>query len=141
MKTILKALSAVALTGVMVLPVLANDATTTTDAKDQKDLKKVIEDQGINYVETAQKGITLSGYVDVSYTEQFGGRGRRLWRWPGSSASIRREQQQFQRQRRQDRVGKGSPGQERMGGRFPHRRHRAVPMPSSSADTAFGGVR
>jgi len=75
MKSILKALTAVALTGVMVLPVLADDATTTTDAKDQKDLKKVIEDQGINYVETAQKGITLSGYVDVSYTEQFGGRG------------------------------------------------------------------
>jgi len=46
MKTILKVLSAVALT-----------------------------DQGINYVETAQKGITLSGYVDTSYTEQFGGRG------------------------------------------------------------------
>src|SRR5476651_1157640 len=75
MKSILKALSAVALTGVMVLPVLADDATTTTDAKDQKDLKKVIEDQGINYVETAQKGITLSGYVDVSYTNQFAGRG------------------------------------------------------------------
>jgi hypothetical protein len=87
MKTILKALSAVALTGVMVLPVLADNATTTTDATttastdsstdgtDSKDLKKVIEDQGINYVETAQKGITLSGYVDVSYTEQFGGRG------------------------------------------------------------------
>jgi len=75
MKSILKAFSAVALTGVMVLPVLADDATTTTDAKDTKDLKKVIEDQGINYVETAQKGITLSGYVDVSYTEQFGGRG------------------------------------------------------------------
>jgi len=77
MKTILKALSAVALTGVMVLPVLADNATTTTntDGTDSKDLKKVIEDQGINYVETAQKGITLSGYVDVSYTEDFGGRG------------------------------------------------------------------
>lgn len=75
MKSILKALSAVALTGVMVLPVLADTATTTTDGTDSKDLKKVIEDQGINYVETAQKGITLSGYVDVSYTEQFGGRG------------------------------------------------------------------
>jgi hypothetical protein len=75
MKTILKALSAVALTGVMVLPVLAVDTTTTNDGTDSKDLKKVIEDQGINYVETAQKGITLSGYVDVSYTEQFGGRG------------------------------------------------------------------
>src|ERR1700735_4679136 len=76
MKSLLKAFSAVALTSVMVLPVLADDATTTTDAKDTKDLKKVIEDQGINYVETAQKGITLSGYVDVSYTEQFAGRGQ-----------------------------------------------------------------
>jgi hypothetical protein len=75
MKSILKTISAVALTTVMVLPVLADDATTDTDAKDQKDLKKVIEDQGINYVETAQKGITLSGYVDTSYTEQFGGHG------------------------------------------------------------------
>jgi hypothetical protein len=75
MKSMLKTLGAVALTTVMVLPVLADDATSTTDAKDQKDLKKVIEDQGINYVETAQKGITLSGYVDVSYTEQFAGRG------------------------------------------------------------------
>jgi hypothetical protein len=77
MKTILKAFSAVALSGAMVLPVLAQTATTPapTDAKDQKDLKKVIEDQGINYVETAQKGITLSGYVDTSYTTQFGGRG------------------------------------------------------------------
>jgi hypothetical protein len=75
MKSILKALSAVALTGVMVLPVLADDATTTTDGTDSKDLKKVIEDQGINYVETAQKGITLSGFVDTSYTNQFAGRG------------------------------------------------------------------
>jgi hypothetical protein len=80
MKSILKAFSvAAALAAVMALPVLADDATTTTapttDAKDQKDLKKVIEDQGINYVETAQKGITLSGYVDTSYVNQFGGRG------------------------------------------------------------------
>jgi len=69
MKSLLKAVGAIALTGVLALPVLADDA------KDQKDLKKVIEDQGINYVETAQKGITLSGYVDTSYTEQFAGRG------------------------------------------------------------------
>jgi hypothetical protein len=77
MKSILKAIGAVALTGVMVLPVLADTTASdsNTDGTDQKDLKKVIEDQGINYVETAQKGITLSGYVDVSYTEQFGGRG------------------------------------------------------------------
>jgi len=73
MKSILKAMSAVALTSVMVLPVLADNTSSDTDAKDQKDLKKVIEDQGINYVETAQKGITLSGYVDTSYTEQFEG--------------------------------------------------------------------
>ena len=71
MKSILKAFSAVALSGAMVLPVLAQ----TPAPKDQKDLKKVIEDQGINYVETAQKGITLSGYVDTSYTEQFAGSG------------------------------------------------------------------
>jgi hypothetical protein len=64
MKSILKAFSAVALS-----------ATIVHAGTDQKDLKKVIEDQGINYVETAQKGITLSGYVDTSYTEQFAGSG------------------------------------------------------------------
>jgi len=68
MKSLLKAFSAVALSGAVVLPALAGT--------DQKDLKKVIEDQGINYVETAQKGITLSGYVDTSYTEQFAGKGQ-----------------------------------------------------------------
>jgi hypothetical protein len=75
MKSMLKALSAIAISGAMVLPVLADQTSDTADGTDQKDLKKVIEDQGINYVETAQKGITLSGYVDTSYTEQFGGRG------------------------------------------------------------------
>ncbi len=44
------------------------------DMKDDKDLKKMIEDQGI-YVETSQKGIVLSGYVDVSYTYQFASSG------------------------------------------------------------------
>src|ERR1700679_1767496 len=73
MKTVLKAVSLLAVVALVASPVRIN--AQTTDAKDQKDLKKVIEDQGINYVETAQKGITLSGYVDVSYTEQFGGRG------------------------------------------------------------------
>src|SRR5471030_1078016 len=80
MKSILKAFSVVALSGAMLLPVLGQDtnapAATPPDAKDQKDLKKVIEDQGINYVETAQKGITLSGYVDTSYTQQFAGAGQ-----------------------------------------------------------------
>jgi hypothetical protein len=59
------------------MPALAQTATApataTPPAADQKDLKKVVEDQGINYVQTAQKGITLSGYVDTSYTEQFAG--------------------------------------------------------------------
>jgi hypothetical protein len=73
MKTLLKSIYALAAAGLVALPVATH--AQTTDAKDQKDLKKVIEDQGINYVETAQKGITLSGYVDTSYTEQFGGRG------------------------------------------------------------------
>jgi hypothetical protein len=54
---------------------LADEIAADTGSKDQKDLKKVIEQQSINYVETAQKGITVSGYVDTSYTEQFGGRG------------------------------------------------------------------
>ena len=78
MKSMLKALSVAILAGAFVLPVLADEisANTNSDAKDQKDLKKVIEEQGINYVETAQKGITLSGYVDVSYTNQFAGRGQ-----------------------------------------------------------------
>lgn len=67
MKSLLKTMSLVALSGVVALSARAGD--------DQKDLKKVIEDQGINYVETAQKGITLSGYVDTSYTYQFAGRG------------------------------------------------------------------
>ena len=67
MKSVLKAFSVLALSGAVVMPALAGD--------DQKDLKKVIEDQGINYVETAQKGITLSGYVDTSYTYQFAGKG------------------------------------------------------------------
>ena len=70
MKSLLKAFGAVTLSGAMVIvPALAG-----TDAPaDTKDLKKVLEDNGINYVETAQKGITLSGYVDTSYTDQFVG--------------------------------------------------------------------
>ena len=45
-------------------------------ASHSKDLKKVIQQQGINYVETAQKGVTLSGYLDSSYTSQFAGQGQ-----------------------------------------------------------------
>ncbi len=62
MKNILKALTAVALT--------SSVAVAGQEAKDVKDLKKVIEDHGI-YVETDQKGIKLSGYVDTSWTYQF----------------------------------------------------------------------
>jgi hypothetical protein len=40
----------------------------------QRDLRKVIKDQGIDYVETAKKGITLDGYVDTNYTQQFAGK-------------------------------------------------------------------
>jgi hypothetical protein len=72
MKSMLKVLSAVALAAAIVSPVRAG----TEAPADQKDLKKALEDQGINYVETAQKGITLSGYVDTSFTEQFAGGGR-----------------------------------------------------------------
>jgi hypothetical protein len=43
-------------------------------AGQSKDLKKVIEDQGI-YVETAKPGITLSGYVDAGYSYNFAGNG------------------------------------------------------------------
>jgi Putative beta-barrel porin-2, OmpL-like. bbp2 len=71
MKSLLKAFSAVALAAAIVSPVRAG----TEAPADQKDLKKALEDQGINYVETAQKGITLSGYVDTSYTQQFAGSG------------------------------------------------------------------
>jgi hypothetical protein len=62
LKTILKGISILALTAML------------AQAGDDKDLKKIIEDQGI-YVETAQKGVVLSGYVDTSYTYQFASKG------------------------------------------------------------------
>jgi hypothetical protein len=49
---------------------------TLASADEAKDLKKVIEDQGI-YVETAKPGIVLSGYVDAGYTYGFAGSGVR----------------------------------------------------------------
>ncbi len=63
MNKTLKSLFAVALTASVAL---------AGEAKSDKDLKKVIEDQGI-YVETSQKGIVLSGYVDAGYTYGFSG--------------------------------------------------------------------
>ena len=74
MKRSLKAAVAITVAGLVILPALADDAST--DGTDAKDLKKTIEDQSVNFVETAQKGITLRGYVDVSYTNQFAGRGQ-----------------------------------------------------------------
>ncbi|MEZ0296300.1 MAG: alpha-2-macroglobulin [Candidatus Methylacidiphilales bacterium] len=47
-----------------------------------RDLRRIIEDEDI-YVETAQKGVVLSGYVDTSYSYAFG-RTR-----PGASTSLR----------------------------------------------------
>ncbi|CAF0689689.1 outer membrane beta-barrel protein [Candidatus Methylacidithermus pantelleriae] len=51
----------------------SSSSATSSDSKETKkveELKKMIEDQGI-YVETSQKGIVLSGYVDASYTYNF----------------------------------------------------------------------
>ncbi len=70
MKRLLKTLCLGALAGAIITPAIADDA------KDQKDLKKVVQDESINFVETAQKGITLSGYVDTSYTYQFASKGQ-----------------------------------------------------------------
>lgn len=47
-------------------------STAVSFAGEEKDLKKMIEDQGI-YVETAKKGVVLSGYVDTSVAYTFGG--------------------------------------------------------------------
>ncbi len=68
MKRLLKSVSVVALGFAMASSVQAGD----DKYYDEKDLKKMIEDHGI-YVETAKKGIVLSGYVDTSYTYQFAG--------------------------------------------------------------------
>jgi hypothetical protein len=88
MKLLLKTFVVIALTGSVVLPVVADDA------KDQKDLKKVVQDESINYVETAQKGITLSGYVDTSYTYQFASKGQ-YGSTGGSSPNSEAQLRQF----------------------------------------------
>jgi hypothetical protein len=49
-------------------------ADKVVSEKRVKELEQAIEDQGI-YVETSQKGIKLSGYVDTSYTYNFNGGG------------------------------------------------------------------
>jgi hypothetical protein len=47
-------------------------ASSVAFAGDEKDMKKMIQDQGI-YVETANPGVVLSGYVDAGYTYNFDG--------------------------------------------------------------------
>jgi hypothetical protein len=49
------------------------DSSKPLGHQQRDDLKKVIDAQGINYRETPQEGITMSGYVDSSYTQQFAG--------------------------------------------------------------------
>ncbi len=82
MKSIAKMLSTVAVAGAVMSTVVGQTPTPTPapdakkmapDSKQVADLKKKLEDAGVsvNYVETQQKGITLSGYVDTSYTYQF----------------------------------------------------------------------
>lgn len=48
-------------------------STATLDAR-RKDLEKLIEDRGI-YVETANRGVELAGYVDTSYAYNLNGGG------------------------------------------------------------------
>ena len=84
MKQLLKTVSVAALGFMMASAAQAGEAPVY----DEKDLKKMIEDQGI-YVETAKKGIVLSGYVDTSYTYQFAGKasfGQRTIREGGNNS-------------------------------------------------------
>jgi hypothetical protein len=73
MKLRLKTFPAIALLGA--LPVLAGDAVSSPNTKDLQALKKIMEDQSISYVQTAPKGMILSGYVDTSYTKRLTGSG------------------------------------------------------------------
>jgi hypothetical protein len=58
-------------TAVLVPSILQADVASAP-APTAKDLKEAVEN--VNYVETAQKGIVLSGYVDAGYTYNFIGR-------------------------------------------------------------------
>lgn len=60
------------LKSVTVLAAFTSLAFAGEETTQSKDLKKVIEDQGI-YVETAKPGVTLSGYVDAGYSYGFQG--------------------------------------------------------------------
>jgi hypothetical protein len=64
MNKLIASVFAVALTGSVAMADVAS-----TPAPSAKDLKDVVDN--VNYVETAQKGIVLSGYVDAGYTYNF----------------------------------------------------------------------
>ena len=55
----------------LVLPARADNTASTMSAGDLKALKKIMEDESVAYVRTLPKGMTLSGYVDTSYTKRF----------------------------------------------------------------------
>ncbi|MFH1067884.1 MAG: outer membrane beta-barrel protein [bacterium] len=54
----------------------ASIAMAGSPCSNDKDLKKIV-DEG-PYVQTSQKGVTLSGYVDAGYTYNFSGRGENI---------------------------------------------------------------
>jgi hypothetical protein len=83
MKKMMKAL--------FVLPLVAS-LSIAGEAKSDKDLKKVIEDQGI-YVETSQKGIVLSGYADAGYTYNFNSGNNALNQRFGNDGGVASQQQ------------------------------------------------
>lgn len=80
-----------ALKALFALPVVASLAFAG-EAKSDKDLKKVIEDQGI-YVETSQKGIVLSGYVDAGYTYGFNSGNNTLGQRAATDGGVATQQQ------------------------------------------------
>ncbi len=76
---------------IFALPLVASLAFAG-EAKSDKDLKKVIEDQGI-YVETSQKGIVLSGYVDAGYTYNFNSGNNTIAQRQNTDGAVAAQQQ------------------------------------------------
>ncbi len=76
---------------IFALPLVASLAFAG-EAKSDKDLKKVIEDQGI-YVETSQKGIVLSGYADAGYTYNFNSGNNAVGQRFGNDGGVAQQQQ------------------------------------------------
>ena len=76
---------------IFALPLVASLAFAGEVSSD-KDLKKVIEDQGI-YVETSQKGIVLSGYADAGYTYNFNSGNNTVGQRFGNDGGVAQQQQ------------------------------------------------